>query len=156
MSINFTLVGQMIFFIVFVLFCMKYVWPPITQAMKERADKIADGLAAADRAEHDLEMAKERASEQLKEAKAEAAKIIEQAKKRGDQMVEDAKRKAQEEAERVRVAAESEVEQQVAKAREELRSQVAALAVSGAERILGDTVDASKHSAMLDKLSAEL
>lgn len=146
----------MIFFIVFVLFCMKYVWPPITQAMKERAEKIADGLAAADRAEQDLEMAQQRATDQLKEAKAEGAKIIEQARKRGDQMVDEAKLKAQEEAERIRLAAESEVEQQVARAREELRTQLAALTVTGAERILGEAIDASKHSEMLDKLAAEL
>lgn len=156
MNINYTLIGQMIFFVLFVMFCVKYVWPPIIKAMKERAEKIADGLAAADRAEKSLELAQEKAGEDLKEAKAQAASIIDAAKKRGDQMVEEAKQKAQEEAERIRTSAEAEVEQQIAKAREELRAQVAALSIAGAEKILGETVDAAKHSDMLNKLSAEL
>lgn len=156
MSINYTLFGQMIFFVIFVMFCVKYVWPPITNAMKERAEKIADGLAAADRAEKSLELAQEKAGEDLKEAKAQAATIIDAAKKRADQMVDEAKQKAIEEADKVRTAAEAEVEQQVAKAREDLRAQVSVLSIAGAEKILGETVDASKHGAMLDKLAAEL
>ena len=156
MSINWTLVGQMIFFAVFVLFCMKFVWPPIIAAMLERSEKIADGLAAADRASRDLELAQEKATAELKEAKAQASQIIDQAKKRGDQMVDEAKLKAAEEAERMRMAAESEVEQQVAKAREELRGQVAVLAIAGAEKILGETVDAKKHGELMNKLAAEL
>ena len=156
MNINWTLVGQMIFFIIFVLFCMKYVWPPITAAMTERARKIADGLAAADRADKDLELAKEQAAANLKQAKAQAAELIEQAKKRADQMVEDAKDKAKEEADRVLASAEAEVEQQVAQAKEALRSQVAVLALTGAEKILETSVDAKAHSDMLDKLAAEL
>lgn len=156
MSINWTLVGQMIFFVIFVLFCMKFVWPPITNAMAERAKKIADGLAAADRADKDLELAQEKAAADLKEAQARAAEIIEQAKKRADQMVEDAKEKAKEEADRVRANAEAEVEQQIAQAKEALRAQVALLAISGAEKILETKVDAKTHSDMLDKLAAQL
>ena len=156
MNLNYTLFGQMIFFIVFVLFCMKFVWPPITAAMADRAKKIADGLAAADKADKDLELAKEKAASDMKDAKAQAAEIIEQAKKRGDQMVDEAKEKAQEEAERIRAAAEAEVEQQVSQAKEALRAQVTTLAVSGAEKILESSVDASKHSDMLDKLAAQL
>ena len=156
MNLNYTLFGQMILFIVFVLFCMKFVWPPITAAMADRAKKIADGLAAADKADKDLELAKEKAASDMKDAKAQAAEIIEQAKKRGDQMVDEAKEKAQEEAERIRAAAEAEVEQQVSQAKEALRAQVATLAVSGAEKILESSVDASKHSDMLDKLAAQL
>lgn len=156
MNINYTLFGQMIFFVLFVVFCVKFVWPPITTAMKERIEKIADGLAAADRAEKSLELAQEKAGEDLKEAKAQAAEIIDAAKKRGDQMVDEAKQKAVEEAERIRTAAEAEVEQQIAKAREELRGSVATLSIAGAEKILGETVDAAKHSEMLNKLSAEL
>lgn len=156
MSINWTLVGQMIFFVIFVLFCMKFVWPPITTAMAERAKKIADGLAAAERADKDLELAKEKAATDLKEAKAQAAELIEQAKKRADQMVEDAKVKAKEEAERVLASAEAEVEQQVAQAKEALRAQVATLAITGAEKILETSVDAKAHADMLDKLAAEL
>ena len=156
MNINYTLIGQMIFFVLFVMFCVKYVWPPITNAMKERAEKIADGLAAADRAAKDLELAKEKAGEDLKEGKAQAASIIDAAKKRADQMIDEAKVKAQEEGDRIRAAAEAEVGQQIAKAREELRAQVAALSIAGAEKILGESVDAAKHSDMLKKLSAEL
>lgn len=156
MNINWTLVGQMVFFVIFVLFCMKYVWPPITGAMAERAKKIADGLAAADRADKDLELAKEKAAADLKEAKAQAAELIESAKKRGDQMVEEAKDKAKEEAERVLASAEAEVEQQVAQAKETLRAQVSVLAIAGAEKILGSSVDAKAHGDMLDKLASEL
>jgi len=155
-NINWTLVGQMIFFVIFVLFCMKYVWPPITNAMAERAKKIADGLAAADRADKDLELAKEKAAADRKEAKAQAAEIIEQAKKRADQMVEEAKGKAKEEADRVRATAEAEVEQQIAQAKEALRAQVSVLAVAGAEKILESSVDAKVHGHMLDKLAAQL
>jgi F-type H+-transporting ATPase subunit b len=155
-NINWTLVGQMIFFVVFVLFCMKYVWPPITDAMAERAKKIAEGLAAADRADKDLELAQERVAAELKEAKAQAGEIINQAKKRGDQMIEEAKGKAKEEAERVRASAEAEVEQQIAQAREALRAQVAVLAIAGAEKILESTVDAKTHGDMLDKLASQL
>jgi len=155
-NINWTLVGQMIFFVIFVLFCMKYVWPPITNAMAERAKKIADGLAAADRADKDLELAKEKAAADLKGAKAKAAEIIEQAKKRADQMVEEAKGKAKEEADRVRATAEAEVEQQIAQAKEALRAQVSVLAVAGAEKILESSVDAKVHGHMLDKLAAQL
>jgi F-type H+-transporting ATPase subunit b len=155
-SINWTLIGQMVFFVFFVLFCMKYVWPPITRAMQIRAEKIADGLAAAERASHDLERAKERAASDLKEAKAQAAQIIELAKKRGDQMVDEAKLKAQDEAERIRQAAEAEIEQQLAQAKEQLRKQVASLAVAGAERILAREVNAEIHGEILDRLSAEL
>ena len=156
MNINWTLVGQMIFFVIFVLFCMKYVWPPITSAMAERAKKIADGLAAADRADKDLELAKEKAAADLKEAKAQAAELIESAKKRSDQMVEEAKDKAKEEADRVLASANAEVEQQVAQAKEALRAQVSVLAIAGAEKILGSSVDAKVHGDMLDKLASEL
>ena len=156
MSINWTLVGQMIFFVVFVLFCMKFVWPPITAAMAERAKKIAEGLAAADRADKDLELAQEKVAADLKEAKAQATEIIEQAKKRADQMVEEAKDKAREEADRVLASAEAEVEQQIAQAKEALRAQVATLAITGAEKILETRVDAKVHGEMLDKLAAQL
>ena len=156
MNMNATLVGQMIFFVIFVLFCMKYVWPPIIGAMTERAQKIADGLAAADRADRDIELAKEKAAANLKAAKAQAAELIESAKKRGDQMVEEAKAKAKEEAERVLASAAAEVEQQVAQATEALRTQVAVLAIAGAEKILESSVDAKAHGDMLDKLASEL
>ena len=151
-----TLVGQMVFFVIFVLFCMRYVWPPIIKAMHEREQKIADGLSAADRAATDLELAKEKSADALREAKAQASEIIEQARRRSDQMVDEAKTKAREEADRILAGAQAEIEQEVSRAKEGLRSQVSALAVAGAEKILQDSVDAKRHSAMLDKLSAEL
>ena len=156
MNINLTLIGQMVFFALFVLFCMKYVWPPIMAAMQERAEIIADGLAAADRASQDLELAQEKAVERLKEAKEEAASIIDAANKRGSQIVEEAKDQAIAEGERLKEAAQSEIEQEVNRAREHLRGQVAALALSGAEKILAAEIDQQRHADLVDKLAAEL
>lgn len=156
MNINYTLIGQMIFFAVFVLFCMKYVWPPITAAMKEREKKISDGLAAADRASKDLELAQKKAVDDLKEAKAQAAELIEQANKRASQIVDEAKETARQEGDRILTAAKSEVEQERNRVREELRSEVAAVAIAGAEKILAAEIDASKHSKLLDQLASEI
>ncbi len=156
MNINLTLIGQMIAFVGFVWFCMKFVWPPIIAAMQERADKIAEGLAAADRANHDLELAKEKAVHRLMEAKEEAAGIIDSANKRGNQLIEEAKQAAVAEAERVKASAQAEIEQETNRAREQLRSQVAALSLAGAEKILGASIDQKAHAEMVDKLAAEL
>lgn len=156
MNINLTLIGQMVAFVGFVLFCMKYVWPPILAAMAEREAKIADGLAAADRASHDLELAQEKAVERLKEAKNEAAGIVDAANKRGSQIVDEAKDAAVAEADRVKVAAQAEIEQETNRAREQLRSQVAALALAGAEKVLGASIDQQAHADLVDKLAAEL
>ena len=156
MNINLTLIGQMIAFVGFVMFCMKFVWPPIIAAMQERADKIADGLAAADRASHDLELAQEKAVERLKEAKEEAAGIVDAANKRGNQLVEEAKQAAVVEAQRVKASAQAEIEQEANRAREQLRGQVAVLSLAGAEKILGATIDAEAHADMVEKLAAEL
>lgn len=156
MNINLTLFGQMIAFVGFVLFCMKYVWPPILAAMAEREKKIADGLAAADRASHDLELAQEKAVERLKEAKHEAAGIIDAANKRSAQLVDEAKQAAIAEAERVKLAAQAEIEQESNRAREQLRGQVAALALAGAEKVLGAAIDQQAHADLVDKLAAEL
>jgi F-type H+-transporting ATPase subunit b len=155
-NINLTLIGQMIAFICFVLFCMKYVWPPILAAMAEREKKIADGLAAADRASHDLELAKEKAVERLTEAKHEAAGIIDAANKRGNQLVEEAKNAAVTEADRVKASAQAEIEQETNRAREQLRGQVAALSLAGAEKVLGSAIDHQAHAELVDKLAAEL
>jgi|TARA_R110001599_G_scaffold114310_3_gene280004 F-type H+-transporting ATPase subunit b len=155
-NLNYTLVGQMIFFAAFVLFCMKYVWPPIIGAMTEREKKIADGLAAADRASKDLELAQKKAGQSLTEAKAQAAELIEQANKRSSQIVDEAKQTARQEGERLITAAKAEIGQEKNRVIEELRKEVASIAIAGAEKILGSTVDASKHSEMLDKLAAEI
>ena len=156
MNINLTLIGQMIAFVCFVVFCMKYVWPPIIAAMAEREKKIADGLAAADRASHDLELAQEKAVERLKEAKEEAAGIIDAANKRANQVVEEAKDAAVVEADRVKAAAQAEIEQEANRAREHLRGEVAALSLAGAEKVLGAAIDQEAHKELVDKLAAEL
>ena len=156
MNINFTLVGQSLIFIAFVLFSMKFIWPMLLEKMQERENRISEGLAAADRADKDLELAQKKAGEQLREAKEQAATIIEQANKRAIQIVEEAKEQATFEGDRIKAAAQAEVERQVSQAREELRAQVATLAVSGAEKVLGSSIDAKAHNDMLDKLAAEL
>ena len=156
MNINLTLFGQMIAFVVFVWFCMKYVWPPILGAMKEREDKISEGLAAADRASHDLELAKHEAVERLKEAKEEAAGIVDSANKRANQIVEEAKDAAVVEADRVKASAQAEIEQETNRAREHLRGEVAALSLAGAEKVLGAALDQNAHTELVDKLASEL
>jgi len=155
-NINLTLIGQMLAFVAFVLFCMKYVWPPILGAMQEREQKIADGLAAAEKAQQDLELAKEKSVERLREAKQEAAGIIDAANRRANQIVEEAKTAAVGEADRVKASAQAEIEQERNRAREQLRGQVAALSVAGAERVLGASIDEKAHADMLDKLAGEL
>ena len=156
MNINLTLIGQSITFLFFILFCMKAVWPALISAMQTREQKIAKGLENAEKADKDLELAKAEAGKKLTEAKGQAAKLVEQANKRASQIVDEAKAQALLEAERIKAAAQAEVDRQVSQAREELRGKVSVLAVAGAEKILGSSVDASKHNAMLDKLAAEL
>lgn len=156
MNINLTIIGQSLSFLFFVWFCMKYVWPVILTAMQEREQRIADGLAAADRASHDLELAQERAVQRLTEAKTEAASIIDAANKRANQIIEEAKNAARDEGERLKAAAQAEIEQELNRAKEMLRSQVAGLALEGAEKVLQGTVDKKAHTAMLDKLAESL
>ncbi len=156
MNINLTLIGQMITFAFFVLFCMKFVWPVITAAMEERTNKIADGLDAADRAMRDLELAQNKATDQLKQAKVEAAALIEQANKRASQIVEEAKEQARAEGDRIKVAAQAEIEQEFNRAKEELRSKVAMLVFAGAEQILEASVDHGANKALVDRLAAHL
>ena len=156
MNINLTLIGQSITFIAFILFCMKFVWPALLGVMEAREQRIAKGLEDAERADKDLELAKEQAATQLREAKEQAATIIEQANKRANNIVEEAKGQAKAEAQRIKLSASADVEREVSQAREELRGKVAVLAVAGAEKILGASVDASAHNAMLNKLAAEL
>jgi F-type H+-transporting ATPase subunit b len=155
-NLNLTLFGQLIAFVGFVVFCMKFVWPPIVGAMQERAGKIADGLAAADRASRDLELAKEKAVERLKEAKVEAASIVEAANRRATQLIEEAKNQARIEGDRINAAAQAELQLEINRAREQLRAQVATLAISGAERVLKASIDPAQHTVLLDQLVAEL
>ncbi|WP_237885140.1 F0F1 ATP synthase subunit B [Pseudomonas sp. PGPR40] len=156
MNINATLIGQSVAFFIFVLFCMKFVWPPVIAALHERQKKIADGLDAASRAARDLELAHEKVGQQLREAKAQAAEIIEQAKKRGNQIVEEAVEKARVDADRVKAQAQAEIEQELNSVKDVLRAQLGALAVGGAEKILGATIDQNAHAELVNKLAAEI
>jgi F-type H+-transporting ATPase subunit b len=156
MSLNWTFIGQSLTFFVFVWACWKFIWPPLISAMRERQQAIADGLSHAERAAKDLQLAQDRATDQMREAKEEAAALIEQARGRANAMIEEAKNAAREEGERIKEAARAEIDQEVNRAKEALRAQVAALAVNGAERILGASVDTSAHSRMLEELAAEL
>ncbi|WP_339847713.1 F0F1 ATP synthase subunit B [uncultured Halopseudomonas sp.] len=156
MNINLTLFGQTIAFAIFVWFTMKYVWPPITQAMQERQKKIAEGLDAAGRAQRDLDLAQEKASQTLRDTKEQATQIIEQANKSANLIVEEAKDQARSEGERLITAAKAEIEQEVNRAKDELRAQVAVLAVQGAEHILESEVDSKAHSELVNKLAAQL
>lgn len=156
MNINATLIGQSVAFFIFVWFCMKYVWPPVIAALQERQKKIADGLDAASRAARDLELAQDKVGQQLREAKAQASEIIEQAKKRGNQIVEEARDQARVEAERLKAQAAAEIEQEVNSVKDALRAQVGTLAVSGAEKILGASIDQNAHADLVNKLAAEI
>lgn len=156
MNINLTLLGQSIAFAIFVIFCMKFVWPPLMAAITERQKKIADGLNAAEKAKAELASAEQNVEQELGQAKAKAAALIEQANKSANQMIEDAKLQAQEEGDRIRQQARNSIEQEINQAREALRVQVAELAVLGAEKILQEEVNAQKHAAMLDQLAAKL
>jgi F-type H+-transporting ATPase subunit b len=156
MNLNATIIGQIIAFFLFAWFCSAYVWPPITKALSDRQKKIADGLEAASRAGHDLELAQNRAAELLKDAKVSSAGIIDQANKRANQIIDEAKERAREEGSRLKAGAQAEIDQQINRAREQLRQQVAALAVAGAEKILEASVDQKTHADMLNKLAAGL
>ncbi len=156
MNINLTLIGQSISFFVFVFFCWKFVWPPIITALHERQKKIADGLAAAEQGAHRKQQAEEEAQKVIQEAKQQAQEIISLAQKRDTQMIEEAKETARTEGDRIKQAAQSEIEQEINRAKETLRAQVAAIAVSGAEKILQREVDASSHQAVLDELVSQV
>jgi len=156
MNINATLLGQAIMFIMFVWFCMKFVWPPIMQALETRKKQIADGLAAGERGKHELELAAKRFTQVLQEAKQSAADILAQAEKRATEIVEDAKNTAKQEGDRLLAGAKAEIDQEVFRAKEALRQQVADLAVAGAEKILRREVDAKAHAELLASIKTEL
>ncbi len=156
MNINGTLVAQAIVFALLVLFTMKFVWPPIAKALDERAGKIADGLAAADKAKSELSSANQRVEAELAKSRTESTARLADAERRGQAMVEEAKAKATEEGNKIIAAAKAEADQQTVKAREALREQVAALAVKGAEQILRKEVNAAVHADLLGRLKTEL
>lgn len=156
MSITGTLIVQMIVFLILVWFTMKFVWPPITAALDERASKIAAGLSAADKAKAELALANQRVEQQLSAARNDAAKRLADAERLAQQLVEEAKSKAAEEGAKIIAAAKVEAAQESSKARDTLREQVAGLAVKGAEAILRREVNADVHAELLGRLKAEL
>ena len=156
MSINATLIIQIIVFMGLVWFTMKFVWPPIVKALDERAAKIAEGLSAADRAKSELTEANKRVEQQLAAARTDATQRLADAERLAQQMIEEAKGRASDEGAKIIAAAKAEAEQEAVKAREALRSQVAALAVKGAEQILRKEVNADVHADLLKRLQAEL
>ena len=156
MDFNLTLIGQTIAMIVFVWFCMKFIWPPIIGMLETRQAEIADGLAAAEAGNRSLEKAEVRVNEVVDEARGQARQIIDQANTRATSIIDEARVGADQERERILTAAQAEVEQEVNRARDELRGQVASIAVAGAEKILTREIDASAHKNLLDRLSAEI
>jgi len=155
-NFNATLIGQIISFAVFAWFCTKFIWPVIIKALDDRQATIADGLAAAEKGQHELELAEKRSIEILREGKEKSKEFIDQAQKRHDEIVDEAKDDAREEGERILHAARVEIEQERQEAKETLRAEVSALAIAGAEQILMKEVDKNAHNEVLNKISASL
>jgi F-type H+-transporting ATPase subunit b len=156
MDINATIIGQMITFALFVLFTMKFVWPPLMRAMEDRRKKIADGLAAAEQGQKDLEHAKAKAKELINEAKSDAARIMEQAHSRGVLMIEDAKKQARVEGERILEMNQGEIDRIYSMAKEQLMRQVSNIAINGAERILQREIDKTTNDRLVEKMLSEI
>lgn len=156
MDINVTLIVQMLVFAAFVWFTMRFVWPPLTKVLEERQQKIADGLAAAERGRRELELAQHRAKDELKQAKADAADIVEKAHRRASQLIEEAKEEAKLEVQKVSRIAAEQLAHDVSQAQETLRKQVSELALACAEKILRRTVDEKEGRALIDQLIEEI
>ncbi len=156
MDINMTLIGQSIAMIVFVWFCMKFIWPPLLAAIEERQEKIAEGLAAADKGQESLAKATAESEGIIDEARKQATSILDQAHSRANEIVADGKSDGVKERERQLSAAKAEIEQEANRAREELRGQVSAIAIASAEKILEREIDSKQHEDILGKLAAEL
>lgn len=156
MNFNATIIGQLLAFMVFVVFCMKLVWPFLLKAMEDRETRIADGLAAAEKGQATLVEAEAKMSELIEEGKQQAAGIVSQGQKRHDEIVDAAKDDAMSEKEKILAAAQAEIEQQRTQTREQLRAEVATLALAGAEQILMRAVDRNAHNDVLTNISAEL
>ncbi len=156
MSINATLIGQMITFTLLVWFTMKYVWPPLIEALEERKKKIAEGLAAAEKGQEDIKLAEKKAAKYLKEAKEESANIIAIAQKRANEVVEESKQNAKLEGEKMIESAKAQIEQEMQQAKESLRKEVSSLALKAAEQILQEEVDKAKHKDLISKVSDQL
>ena len=156
MNMNATMLVQALTFIAFIIFTMKFVWPPILAAIEERRTTIANGLAAADKGARSLEEAQVKIASMVEEARAQARTIIDQAQVRANGIVDEARVGATQERERILQYAQAEVEQQINRARDELRAQVAAITVAGVEKILSREIDSRAHQELLDKLAAQI
>jgi F-type H+-transporting ATPase subunit b len=156
LDINLTLIGQSIAMLVFVWFCMKFIWPPVMKAIEERQTQIADGLAAAERGQQSLDRAKAESGQIVDEARKQATTILDQAHARANEIIAEGKKAGAKERERQLVAAAAEIEQEANRVREELRGQVSAIAVASAEKILMREIDAKAHEDILSKLAAQL
>lgn len=156
MEINATLLGQAITFAILILFTMKFVWPPLNNMMEERAKRIADGLAAAEKGKHELAQAKSKIADELKHVQLRATEIMGNAERRSDQIISEAKERALKECEKIQSDARTQIEQEIMRAKEQLRMQVAALVVKGAEQILKVEIDQERHLALLANIKTEL
>ena len=156
MSINATLIGQMITFALLVWFTMKYIWPPLFDSLEQRKKKIADGLAAAEKGHEEMHLAEKKAKGVLKEAKEQSSEIVNLAQKRAGEIVEESKDTAKKEGERLILAAKAQIEQEKQQAKEGLRKEVADLALRAAEQILSAEIDKTKHQDILSKISNQL
>ena len=156
MNFNLTMGAQIVVFIAFIMFCVKFVWPPLLRAIETRQKTIADGLAEAERGRSSLADAQKQTDALLKEARARAQEIVTAAERAASQRIEESKLQAKTEGERIVAAAHAQIQQEVQSAKQQLREQVAQLAIAGAEKILKREVDAKAHSAMLDQLKAQI
>ena len=156
MNINFTLIAQAITFAIFIWFTVKFVWPPLLNAIEKRQKEIADGLAAANEGKMSLEVASKKNAEALEQTKQKSSEILGQAEKRASQIIDDAKVAANTEAERIKSSAQSEIEQEINRAKEDLRGQISNLAIAGAEKILEKEIDQKAHADMLTKFAKDL
>lgn len=156
MGLNFTLVGQMITFIIFVWFTLKFVWPPLAKTLKERREEIAAGLTAAEKGRHELEVAKKRSKQMIVDAKADAAVIIEQANVRAHNIEETAREEARQSAERIKTQAFEDIERERNDARQKLLEEVTDIAISGTEKLLRKNIDKASNSALIDDLTQQL
>ena len=156
MNINFTLIAQAITFAIFIWFTVKFVWPPLLNAIEKRQKEIADGLAAANEGKMSLEVTSKKNAEALEQTKQKSSEILGQAEKRASQIIDDAKVVANTEAERIKSSAQSEIEQEINRAKEDLRGQISNLAIAGAEKILEKEIDKKAHADMLTKLAKDL
>ncbi len=156
MTINATILGQAISFALFVMFCMKFVWPPLIGALRERQKTIVEGLAAAEQGAQAQELAQAEADQMVADAKTQAAEIVSQAQRRHNEIVDEAKQNAITESDKIKVGAQAELDQEVVSAKEALRQQVSSVAVAGAEKILKREVDPKAHASILDDLIAKI